>query len=131
LYLGLVDGWRELLDQELPQGLSSRDFYKLAARNGLDLPPSAIGFIKRVLHTAERALRRRGLGEEILIDPLWRRLEDGMNPGQRARQKREAEGFEEFLDSITITMVGQGHPAAVGESTDAPSRPDIELGARG
>ena len=53
-------------------------------RSGLAVPEPVDGFTLGVLERAKGALRGRGR-KAALLDPLFRRLEQGMNPAQRAR----------------------------------------------
>ncbi|MDE0430991.1 MAG: glutamate-cysteine ligase family protein [Caldilineaceae bacterium] len=98
LYLGLVEGRAEITDYV--QGALSpagywegmMQYHRAAVRDGLAAVEPAAGFLAEVLTLAEKALVRRGQGEERMLAPLWGRLERGENPAQRLARVFGAEG---------------------------------------
>ncbi len=97
-YLGLVEGRREITDYV--QGALSpagywegmMQYHRAAVRDGLAAEEPAAGFLAEVLTLAEKALARRGQGEERMLAPLWGRLERRENPAQRVARVFEEEG---------------------------------------
>ncbi|MDE0182635.1 MAG: glutamate-cysteine ligase family protein [Caldilineaceae bacterium] len=98
LYLGLVEGRAEITDYV--QGALSpagywegmMQYHRAAVRDGLAAEEPAAGFLAEVLTLAEKALARRGQGEERMLAPLWGRLERRENPAQRVARVFEEEG---------------------------------------
>ena len=103
LYLGLVEGHAQITDyiqtalapprgqNEVLTPLSGcwprmKQYHDQAVRAGLAAPEPAPGFLAEILALAAAALARRGYGEERMLTPLWQRLEQRENPGQRARR---------------------------------------------
>ena len=103
LYLGLVEGRAEITDYV--QGALSlagywegmMQYHRAAVRDGLAAEEPAAGFLAEVLTLAEKALARRGQGEERMLAPLWGRLERGENPAQRLARVFGAEGVAGLL----------------------------------
>ncbi len=77
-------------------------YHAQSIRHGLRAPEPAPDFLARVLALAEEGLRRRGLGEEQLLSPLWRRLDRRLNPAQQARAIYRADGMAGLLDHTAI-----------------------------
>ena len=115
LYLGLVEGREQITDyiqtalapaseeREDCDPLSAcwprmKQYHEQVIRAGLAAPEPAPGFLAEVLTLAEAALARRGYGEESMLTPLWQRLEQRENPGQRARRVFEEEGVEGLIE---------------------------------
>ena len=115
LYLGLVEGHEQITDyvqtalapphgqNEVLTPLSGcwprmKQYHEQVIRAGLAAPEPAPGFLAEILALAEAALARRGYGEERMLTPLWQRLEQKENPGQRARRVFKAEGVEGLME---------------------------------
>ena len=104
LYLGLVEGHRQIADyvqaalapaeERTLAGCWPRmkQYHEQVIRAGLAAPEPAPRFLAEVLARAEAALARRGHGEERMLTPLWQRLEQKENPGQRARAHLRGRG---------------------------------------
>ena len=67
-------------------------YHRAAVRDRLAAPEPVAGFLAEVLELAEKALARRGQGEEGMLAPLWGRLERRENPGQRMGRAFGEEG---------------------------------------
>ena len=126
LYLGLVEGHEEIAEyvqttlapasgqNEVLTPHSSpltplsgcwprmKQYHHQVVRAGLAAPEPAPGFLSEVLALAAAALARRGYGEERMLTPLWQRLEQKENPGQRARRVFKAEGVEGLIEVSDI-----------------------------
>ena len=126
LYLGLVEGHRQIVDyvqaalapvieERVKRSEKREEFISLSGcwprmrqyhaqviRAGLAAPEPAPRFLAEVLALAEAALARRGYGEERMLTPLWQRLEQRENPGQRARQIFAEEGVEGLLSKLSF-----------------------------
>ena len=126
LYLGLVEGHAQITDYiqtalAPPRGQNEvltphsspltplsgcwprmKQYHHQVVRAGLAAPEPAPGFLAEVLALAAAALARRGYGEERMLTPLWQRLEQRENPGQRARRVFKAEGLEGLIEASDI-----------------------------
>ena len=126
LYLGLVEGHAQITDyiqtalapasgqNEVLTPHSSpltplsgcwprmKQYHHQAVRAGLAAPEPAPGFLAEILALAAAALARRGYGEERMLTPLWQRLEQRENPGQRARRVYAKEGLEGLIELSDI-----------------------------
>ncbi len=86
LYLGLVEEQWEIT--AYVQGSlagyweGKMQFHRAAVRDGLAGVEPVAGFLAEVLTLAEKALARRGQGEERILAPLRGRLARRENPGQ-------------------------------------------------
>ena len=76
-------------------------------RSGLDAPEPVDGFTLGVLERAKGALRGRGRKEASLLDPLFRRLERGINPAQRARALLAADGLDAVIEDARIPTISE------------------------
>jgi gamma-glutamylcysteine synthetase len=89
LALALVEGWREA-EALVAEAVGSDAWPAMAAyrraavRHGVRAAEPAPGFLARLLDVAERALRRRGRGEERFLDGLRRRVEARWLPADGA-----------------------------------------------
>lgn len=97
--LGSLLGWR-----------IQRKLYKAAAKEGLaaevdTLPTKRM--LARLLEICDDALKKRGNGEEVYLEPLWRRLEAGENPGQTVRRILETDGLQAAIDHLTVPDLSQ------------------------
>jgi len=100
--LGLVENLDEL--EEALEGFSTDDARKarlLCINYGLAgkyRDEKVLGVAERLVDVARTGLERRGLGEEVYLEPLDRRLSEKKNPGDRileAYQKRGIAGVVE------------------------------------
>lgn len=66
--------------------------------DGLDV----IGVLTRVLELCHAALKERGHGEEVYLEPLFGRVERRENPGQRAARLCREEGVASVVDAFAI-----------------------------
>src|SRR5690606_328557 len=74
-----------------------RAWYPQVIRQGLAAPQPAPDFLRTILHMAATSLRQRGFSEELLLEPIWRRLERRENPGQRARRIFLTDGIDALI----------------------------------
>ncbi len=63
---------------------------------------SIVPYLYQVLHIAEKGLKNRGFGEEVFLEPLFRRLEILQTPADAAIDVFEQEGKEAFLKAISF-----------------------------
>ena len=96
---GWVDGdWAGTLAAAWPHLL---DLHHRAVAEGLaDLAVHALS--SGVVAAAHRGLERRGLGEEVFLAPLFRRLEARQNPAQAARALLEAKGIQAVVAAAAL-----------------------------
>ncbi len=119
LYLGLVEAREEITDYLQTalapageEGVSPvplaecwprmQQYHEQVVRAGLAAPEPAPGFLAAVLTLAAAALARRGYGEESMLAPLWRRLEQKKNPAQRVRRVFAEEGLKGLIESSDL-----------------------------
>lgn len=107
LNLGLVEAEpliHNLIKVELGDDYWARmqTYHQQVIRHGLDAPQPSAGLLARVLAHVEAALVQRGFGEELLLAPVWRRLERRQNPAQRARIVFRHDGLAGLLNHATI-----------------------------
>lgn len=104
---GVVCAWREIEGfvwatlGEDPWPVM-RAWHADVVRDGLAAPEPRPGFIAGVLACCERALKARGLGEEVYLAPLLRRLVDRRNPAQRAREAFAAGGARGLVELVRV-----------------------------
>lgn len=79
-----------------------RRYHQQTIRDGLNAPQPAPEFLATVLSLAEDGLRSRKLGEEILLAPLYQRLERRENPAQHARRIFLTDGLRGLLAHTAI-----------------------------
>ena len=106
LYLGLVEG-REQITDYMQTALAEcwprmQQYHEQVVRAGLAAPEPAPGFLAEVIGLAAAALARRGYGEEGMLAPLWRRLEQKKNPAQRVRRVFAEEGLEGLIEASDL-----------------------------
>ncbi len=106
LYLGLVEGQREITGYAQRALAPAQEpdmagcwpgmmaYHREAVRDGLAAVEPVPGFLAEVLTLAEKALARRGHGEERMLAPLWGRLARRENPAQWVGRVFDAEGVE-------------------------------------
>lgn len=106
LTLGLIsaleDANRELSNYDWSELRSCRD---VACREGLNGKTGRIELKKlalRMLYIAKEGLLRRGLGEEVFLEPLQKRLCDLKCPADNARQIFQKGGPETLVEKCSI-----------------------------
>ncbi len=107
LVLGLIEGADEIqgfIDSELG-GESWRilnDYHNEVVKFGLAAKQPKQGFLLNVISHAYNALMRRGLGEEVFLKPIFDRLKEQLNPGQKAKKIYQTGGLKALIDSLEI-----------------------------
>ncbi len=102
LYLGIVEA-ADALQRYLNDSLAEESWARMgryhvqSAQHGLAAPEPAPNFLVSVMKLVEDALIHRGYGEEILLQPLWQRLEMGQNPAQQARILFAQQGLDAVI----------------------------------
>ncbi|MBI1293894.1 hypothetical protein GC175_02900 [bacterium] len=81
-----------------------RAYHAEAARHGLIAPEPAPGFLSTVVKAVENGLTSRGFGEEILVEPLWQRLDYRQNPGQETRVLYARRGLDAVLERYAFPI---------------------------
>ncbi len=61
-------------------------------------------FIEAILEQAHQALVARGFGEEVYLRPLFKRVKEGMNPGQSAAVTLRDHGVKALIDQLSIRL---------------------------
>ncbi len=64
----------------------------------------AVEVIEKLLPLAKEGLEKRGLGEEVYLEPLFERLEKKESPAMRAIQDFEDKGLDDFIESRIIKV---------------------------
>jgi hypothetical protein len=67
---------------------------------GMSVP----AFLRAVLDRANDALKARGMGEEVYLRPLYRRLKEGRNPGQTAALCFKEQGAAAAIQHLSIPV---------------------------
>jgi gamma-glutamylcysteine synthetase len=107
LYLGIVEA-ADQIEPYLHANLGKQSWDALkhyhaeAMRYGLAAPQPLPDFLATMLGFAEDALRRRNYGEEILLQPLWDRLNAKENPAQRAKKIFARAGMDGIVESFAF-----------------------------
>lgn len=65
---------------------------------------SIVPYLHQLLNIAEKGLQKRGLGEEIFLVPLWKRLDILQTPADRAIEVFQTEGKAAFLDAFSFRV---------------------------
>ena len=117
LGLGLIEASVEINDYV--QDVLGRDYWttmrtyhRQAIRTGLAAPQPAPDFLLRIAEMAAEGLRRRGLGEERYLSPIFHRLERRLNPAQRMRYVFQTDGIAGLLRHAAIRPVLTRHAAS-------------------
>jgi gamma-glutamylcysteine synthetase len=114
LGVGLIEASEEI-DTFVQERLGSdywptmRTYHRQVIRSGLGAPQPAPRFLSQIVEMAEEGLRRRGLGEERFLSPIYRRLERKLNPAQRARAIFQADGVAGLLRRAAIRPIATRH----------------------
>lgn len=107
LATGLVEAHREaaaFLEERLGRGYwpALLRYRSEAVRAGIGAPEPAPGFLADVLDLAEAGLRRRGFGEEGLLEPLRERVEHRRGPADEARDLARSSGAGALAGVLAI-----------------------------
>ena len=109
LNVGLVesaDVIQDYLDQTLGEDAwqTMRTYQQQVIRHGLRAPQPAPNLLEKIVGWAEEGLRKRGFGEESLIQPIYERLYRNENPAQRARRVFRSDGMVGLLRHAVIRL---------------------------
>lgn len=107
LALGLIeaaDGVEDFLETSLGKGRwgDLLRYRQRAVRRGLSAPEPVPRLLETLMELARDGLRRRGRGEESLLDPAWGRLERCQEPAARARDVFERGGIGALLREVSF-----------------------------
>jgi hypothetical protein len=58
--------------------------------------------LRQILALAAKALKQRGRGEEVFMEPLFGRLARGLNPAQESLETFKQGGLKELLAQATV-----------------------------
>ncbi|MFN8446589.1 MAG: glutamate-cysteine ligase family protein [Caldilineaceae bacterium] len=109
LNVGLIESAdiiQEYLDQTLGEDAwqTMRTYQQQVIRHGLRAPQPAPQMLERIVCWAEEGLRKRGFGEDSLIQPIYERLYRNENPAQRARRVFRSDGMAGLLRHAVIRL---------------------------
>ena len=79
-------------------------FHPKAVAYGLGAAEPITGMMEGVLQLCEEALVRRGRGEEVYLQPLWRRLKAGENPAQTIRRIYGTKGERAMIEALRVRL---------------------------
>jgi hypothetical protein len=79
-----------------------RAYHQQVIRQGLAAAQPAPDLLAQIVTLAAGALKQRGYGEEVFIEPLFDRLARGLNPAQHARQIFEQGDLAQLLAQTTV-----------------------------
>ena len=79
-------------------------FHPKAVAYGLGADEPITGMIQGVLQLCHDALVARGRGEEVYLEPLWRRLEARENPAQAIRRVFGTKGEIAMVDALRVRL---------------------------
>jgi gamma-glutamylcysteine synthetase len=117
LGVGLIEAGREIylyVQDALGKDYWStmRTYHRQAIRSGLAAPQPAPNFLPTIVEMAAEGLRGRGLGEELLLAPIYHRLERNLNPAQRASRVFQSDGISGLLRRTAIRPAATKHAAS-------------------
>lgn len=109
LILGLVEALPQLMDYigdalGPDPGPAMIRYRRAVLREGLAAQEPAGGFVENCVGLAERALERRGRGEEKFLAPIWKRLEKRETPGRAAQSVMKKKGLPGLLERLRIEV---------------------------
>lgn len=111
LNLGLVENLEEAEALLLQYDWESwQRLRKTAIREGFQAhikKHRIVSLVRDLLLIAEKGLAKRNLGEEVLLAPLFERLQMEESPADRAIRVYEQKGGQAFLDSLTFGKVAK------------------------
>ncbi|MGQ0551382.1 MAG: glutamate-cysteine ligase family protein [Armatimonadota bacterium] len=100
---GLADTWAFVRDRLGSDPWPAMAAYRKAAiRSGLRAPEPVPGFLSGLVDVCERALRRRGRGEERYLFPIRTRIAKRMLPADRAATLFQAGGIAALISSLRL-----------------------------
>jgi gamma-glutamylcysteine synthetase len=114
LNLGLIEASVEI-DAFIQDALGAdywtimRTYHRQVIRTGLAAPQPAPNLIVQIVEMAAEGLRRRGLGEEVLLAPIYHRIERMLNPAQRLSRVFQADGIGGLLRRNAIRPSATRH----------------------
>ena len=79
-------------------------FHPKAVAYGLSADEPITGMLEGVLQLCHNALEARGRGEEIYLQPLWRRLEARENPAQAIRRIFGTKGELAMVEALRVRL---------------------------
>lgn len=79
-----------------------RQFHRQAIALGLAAPQPTPNFLPTVVQYAQEGLRRRGQGEEHLLQPIFDRLYRRLNPAQQIRRIFQNDGLRGLLSAAAV-----------------------------
>lgn len=109
LGLGIIEAWKTLapwLEAQLQDALwpAMRDYHQRVLHQGIQATEPFEGLLAGILQHANDALSARGLGEEIYLAPLYRRLQERRSPGHDAIEAYRKGGWEALRDHLVCTL---------------------------
>jgi gamma-glutamylcysteine synthetase len=109
LNTGLIEA-AEAIDAYIRNALGAEywqqmlDYHRRVIAHGLEAPPPTAHFLTTIVTLAEEGLTRRGFGEESLLWPIYKRLEQRQNPAQRAKRIFLSDGLRGLLSHALIRL---------------------------
>jgi gamma-glutamylcysteine synthetase len=79
-----------------------RAYQEQVVAQGLAAPQPAPDLLPQILTLAAEALKQRGRGEEVFLEPLFSRLARGLNPAQEALETFNQGGLKQLLARATV-----------------------------
>ncbi len=79
-------------------------YHPRAVAYGLAADEPITGMIEGVLQLCEEALHARGRGEEVYLEPLWRRLRAKENPAQAIRRIFGTQGERAMVEALRVRL---------------------------
>jgi gamma-glutamylcysteine synthetase len=79
-----------------------RTYHRQVIEKGLAAPQPAPDFLRQIVLMAEEGLRARRQSEEVLLKPIFDRLDRRLNPAQRARGIFQSDGMAGLLAHTAI-----------------------------
>jgi gamma-glutamylcysteine synthetase len=79
-----------------------RAYHQQVIAHGLSAPQPAPDLLWHIVTLATEALKQRGRGEEIFMEPLFGRLARRLNPAQHIRQIFEQGGLNQLLAQVAV-----------------------------
>jgi gamma-glutamyl:cysteine ligase YbdK (ATP-grasp superfamily) len=79
-------------------------YHSKAVAYGLAAEEPITGMVEGVLQLCDEALQARGRGEEVYLEPLWRRLKAKENPAQVIRRIFGTRGEAAMIDALRVKL---------------------------
>jgi len=103
LALGLAEAIDQAADIVEERGWTPLlEYRERAVIRGMSAPEPGEGLLRDVLEVAAEGLRRRGLSEEDLLDPLWERLDRRTGPADQVRRLARKRGAAAVPDAVAL-----------------------------